>query len=701
MKAILSFIVLGGLIGWVLPAAATPPPPPNYQISSPSPQLQNEEQVWVCPTDSTVVFAIWRDFRLGYRRVAVGRSTDAGATWTDSLITRRQYYYQTDPCADVDANGNLYLCFMDYNYGEPAPSTISVIKSTDQGVSWSFPVSLSPNYTAFEDKQFITIDRTGGTYDGNLYLAWARYPNEGPGDTLMFARLPEDGPFFDTVYPIVTPPDFDYCGETNYWSGQWCQPLVGADGAVYVFCNIPERDSATCTLRSYIGMVKSTDGGTSMSPPSKVTSLMTDWWMYIDGDIKIPIGPFGAVDISGGPYHGNIYISYSNMDTTNKDYYDYNLEFVKSSDGGATWSEPIYINDDPTGPGARYDQFMPWLFCNREGVLFSLFYDQRRDTSNHTSFDVYSAYSFDGGETFTTNYRITEVSTDPMVIKNDIRNNAVRAGKIGEYIGITAYHDHINAVWTDGRNANQEVWGANWVTPLLEPRLLAPAQGENIPDGRPDFDWATAWKTDDDRYRIEIATDIQFSQIIRTELVDTADLKITATALDDDLYFWRVKAFRISNGDSTGFSDIRSFTAGEYVCIDSDGDGFGDQGHPENTCPEDNCPETYNIDQIDTDADGVGDICDNCPETYNPDQADGDQDGIGDACDYICGDLNDDGTVNILDITYLINYLYKGGPAPEPLESADVNSDMTVNILDVTYLIAYLYRGGPEPNCPT
>jgi len=67
---------------------------------------------------------------------------------------------------------------------------------------------------------------------------------------------------------------------------------------------------------------------------------------------------------------------------------------------------------------------------------------------------------------------------------------------------------------------------------------------------------------------------------------------------------------------------------------------------------------------------------------------------------FVCGDLNDDEVINILDVTFLISYLYMGGPAPDPLESADVNSDGVVNILDVTYLISYLYMGGPEPDCP-
>ena len=64
-----------------------------------------------------------------------------------------------------------------------------------------------------------------------------------------------------------------------------------------------------------------------------------------------------------------------------------------------------------------------------------------------------------------------------------------------------------------------------------------------------------------------------------------------------------------------------------------------------------------------------------------------------------CGDVDGNGAINLLDITYLISYLYMGGLPPNPVESGDVNGDGVTNILDITYLIAYLYMGGPEPEC--
>jgi Thrombospondin type 3 repeat/Dockerin type I domain len=72
-------------------------------------------------------------------------------------------------------------------------------------------------------------------------------------------------------------------------------------------------------------------------------------------------------------------------------------------------------------------------------------------------------------------------------------------------------------------------------------------------------------------------------------------------------------------------------------------------------------------------------------------------------CPFVCdckpGDANGSGIINIQDITYIINYLYKGGPAPIPYRicSGDANGTCNVNIQDITYLINFLYKGGANP----
>jgi hypothetical protein len=67
---------------------------------------------------------------------------------------------------------------------------------------------------------------------------------------------------------------------------------------------------------------------------------------------------------------------------------------------------------------------------------------------------------------------------------------------------------------------------------------------------------------------------------------------------------------------------------------------------------------------------------------------------------YICGDANADQTVNVSDAVYIVNYVFIGGNAPDPLEAGDGNCDSTVNISDAVWIINYVFIGG-NPPCDT
>ncbi len=157
---------------------------------------------------------------------------------------------------------------------------------------------------------------------------------------------------------------------------------------------------------------------------------------------------------------------------------------------------------------------------------------------------------------------------------------------------------------------------------------------------------------------------------------------------------------------------------------DMDADSRGD------SC--DNCPGVFNVQQEDADLDGVGDSCDfctdidgdgygngyvydtcaldNCPDTANPKQEDADTNGVGDAC--CCNTrCNVDNLVgpgvecDVADLSYLVDYLFRGGPIPPCPEQANVDNVIGVagpiDIADLSYMVEYLFRGGPPPPpCP-
>jgi hypothetical protein len=244
-----------------------------------------------------------------------------------------------------------------------------------------------------------------------------------------------------------------------------------------------------------------------------------------------------------------------------------------------------------------------------------------------------------------------------------------------------------------------EDYGQNWTTPelasvpgdnvVVEPRAfdLGESDGANV---------KLAYS-----YEVESVKDYAGPTYIR--LVDLNIIEIQDA--DEDGY-----ADDVDNCPNTYNPDQTNSDGDTYgdVCdncpfddnedqADGDGDGVGD------VC--DNCPEVFNDTQDDGDADGWGDLCDNCPETYNPGQEDTNGNDVGDACDWICGDVEPDGDINLLDILYLIAFIYNEppGPAPDPMMAGDVNNDLAHNLLDILDLISYVYDEPPgdAPNCPT
>lgn len=64
------------------------------------------------------------------------------------------------------------------------------------------------------------------------------------------------------------------------------------------------------------------------------------------------------------------------------------------------------------------------------------------------------------------------------------------------------------------------------------------------------------------------------------------------------------------------------------------------------------------------------------------------------------GNADNIDNINVADLVYLVNYLFKGGPFPVTIQSGDANSDLIVLVSDLTYLVEYLFKGGQPPATP-
>lgn len=61
------------------------------------------------------------------------------------------------------------------------------------------------------------------------------------------------------------------------------------------------------------------------------------------------------------------------------------------------------------------------------------------------------------------------------------------------------------------------------------------------------------------------------------------------------------------------------------------------------------------------------------------------------------GDMNADSAVTSADIVYLVNYVFKGGPAPIPMSYGDVDLSCTITAADIVYLVNFIFKSGPYP----
>ncbi|RMG21944.1 MAG: exo-alpha-sialidase [Armatimonadetes bacterium] len=326
----------------------------------------NEPSIAVSYADPDRMVIGWRQFdsvQSDFREAGYAWSDDGGATWHAGTLDNG--VFRSDPVLDSDAAGNIY-----YYSLITSPWRCDMFVSSDGGQTWTGPLQ---GYGG--DKQWMAIDRTGGSGHGFLYSACNTAGNQWSPRT--FTRSVDGGQSW--LFPIEIPN-----------RPIWGTLAVAPNGDLYVV----GRQSNSNTFR----LAKSTNAKfAGQTPTFTVTSVnlggVQRWFSGINPD-----GLLGqvwvAVDHSNGPSRGNVYVLCS-VDPSGNDPLD--VMFVRSTDGGQTFSAPVRVNDDS---GNNW-QWFGTMSVSPEGRIDVIWLDTRDEGSSRSR--LYYSYSFDEGRTWAPN----------------------------------------------------------------------------------------------------------------------------------------------------------------------------------------------------------------------------------------------------------------------------------------------------------
>ena len=296
-------------------------------------------------------------------------SADGGATWTEGgqlppLGTGDEIFGDPDVKTWTDGAGRPWFFYSSLYTNPDGVKSLCVQVSSDGGASWSPPreVTSSTNDPDFPDKSFLDVDPE----TGRLFVSWTNF-----GTPDITIRLSHSDDFGLTWSPAVV---FD-----SYGSGS----VPRADGSsdrVYLLW----REAGNLMFS------RSEDNGGTWSPPAAVASGL--------GDVMNPYGSdrvngFPSMDVDDAT--GNVYVVYPARNAA-PDFGD--IHFMRSTDGGLTFSTPVPLNADP---GHDRCQFFPWVCTDPAGGTVSVTWlDQLLGSGTSDTTDVFHTHSTDGGLTW-------------------------------------------------------------------------------------------------------------------------------------------------------------------------------------------------------------------------------------------------------------------------------------------------------------
>lgn len=375
----------------------------------------NEPSIAVDPTNHNLMAIGWRQFDTiasNFREAGYGYTSDGGQTWTKGEI--EPGFFRSDPVLVSDANGKFFYSSLT-NVGG---FNVRFFPSTDGGKTWGASVFANGG-----DKQWFTIDRTGGMGHHHFYQAWSTASNPTPPNT--FNRSVDGGATFQAPTQIPNSP-------------VWGTLDVASDGTLYLV--------GTSGPGGTIYVSRSTNAKNALASPTFTTSAVN-----LGGTIQTggpnPAGLLGqlwiAVDRSGGSRDGWVYVLASVRTPSDR----MDVHFIRSTDGGATWSTPVRVNDDPMGNGAW--QWFGTMSVSPDGRIDAVWNDSRT-TGDSSMVALHYSFSTDGGSTWSANEQASPVWNSRIGWPNQ--------SKIGDYYHMVSDNSGADLAWSATFSGGQDVY---------------------------------------------------------------------------------------------------------------------------------------------------------------------------------------------------------------------------------------------------
>jgi hypothetical protein len=384
---------------------------------------------------------------------SVSRNGGASFTHKGTLPPTPPYHSLGDPSlARSSKTGTIFMC-TDTSTISPDGVTIladriNLYRSTDNGTTFGGPINATPGFGTGEfswtrfSNAWLAVDNYPGPGYGNVYLAWDAIQ---PGEYHVRAtRSTDDGLTWEPSGGVSVPPK---PGNPQTVTTLASSLTVGPDHTVYVTA-LTENGA---WKSQKIVMSRSTDQGQTFGDPVVVTNLRSNGLLsYLgltdsNGQVFRNLTlPQAAVN----PATGDIYVIYPDKPQTKGDKAD--IFFTQSIDGGATWSDPVRVNDDAT----TNDQWQPALAVTPAGSRVGIFwYDRRLDPANNL-IDRYGVIGQVSGHTVTfgANFRITDESFPPARGVDPVLPSDYAA--TGEYDHAVADNNYFYTTWGDSRLAD-------------------------------------------------------------------------------------------------------------------------------------------------------------------------------------------------------------------------------------------------------